>query len=248
MEDKTSVDDIVRYIQTNENVKKIWLWSKKEMDARHDLSHSSWHILQVAKNIYMYRTEFLLDDQELECAIICGLLHDVCDRKILVKSKEDHIRDLRELLYSLYGDLKTETQIETLVEIILNISITKWLNGQIKEELIQNPIFLIVQLSDSMEQLGMNGIFRIGLHVGEKFVEENESAYIYKKGVNDYKSCMFFLGEEGKFMKIGNFLLDKYGFSPMIVYDISFRLKLLRLFYVENLKNYIEIETLFEDK
>lgn len=228
---------LFEYLQSNVKVKTVFDWSLSEMDTRGDLAHGSWHIFKVLSNLLEIKDEFEFNEIELEHASICALLHDVCDKKILTKPRETHLNEMRALLDTIYDDSGT---VEYLVEITTSISFTKWFNGEIPLHICADNIFMAVQLADSLEQLGINGVFRVGIHIGEKHVNETSSVSKFDlmgkdNGVN---SCEYFLGDTGKFTKVGEFLLEHFSSSRKIRKMIKKRIELMNYFYDSQLKEY----------
>lgn len=234
------------FIKQNRNIQFVWKWASREMDTRHDLVHGSWHICNVMQNIYRYQTDFHLTHQELEDAMICGLLHDVCDKKILIKPKEQHVADIQLLLSALYHQQpEQQSKITLLTDISTNISFSRWYAGLIPETITANKIFLIAQLADSLEQLGYNSIFRIGLHVGQEFIKSKEQgASIHLHELHTVNSAMYYFKPNGKFAQIVTMLKDKYRDYDTILKEIDQRSAIVEDFYQHSLQPYRDLMTM----
>ena len=246
--DVNAGDEFLTYLDTNTVAMHVWKWASQEMDTRHDMSHGAWHIFQVALNVYRCRHYFSLNDEELHDAILCAFLHDTCDRKLITKTKDIHRRDVYKMLETCFKSCIADNNIpyhyiNYIIDISTEISYTRWSGGLTSPKLLDNPVYLSVQFSDSLEQLGTNCIFRIGLITGQEYVRSDEK-YTICGSMTEPISTLYFLGNGGKSERVGKFLLEKYEKYPLALKEIEHHLDVLKQFYNNSLATYEKICTL----
>jgi HD superfamily phosphodiesterase len=158
------MNEFIEYINTKfPNITPIVHGLSKHGDA----AHRGHHCLIVARNAWNLMWRFRKNNEwnEVFVGIAAALFHDHCDRKLITEEQKPEMED--EIKVRLREISSDDHVVDRIFQLTTNISFSKYSKNKNGHHIYQDPLFLYVQIADSMEQIGISGIYRAAAYMGQ---------------------------------------------------------------------------------